>query len=71
MNACPRPRNLRLRRGEAGAGGLFGPRCAKIRSTDMGWTDIALTTNTASILLTALGYEMSNSLLGLNIAMRA
>src|ERR1700722_7420759 len=44
------------------------PGCAKIRSTDMGWTDIALTTNTAAILLKPLGYEMSNSLLGLNIA---
>jgi glycine betaine/proline transport system substrate-binding protein len=42
--------------------------CARIRSTDMGWTDIGLTTSTASILLAGLGYEMSNSLLGLNIA---
>jgi glycine betaine/proline transport system substrate-binding protein len=44
------------------------PGCATIRSTDMGWTDIALTTNTAAILLKPLGYEMSNTLLGLNIA---
>ena len=51
-----------------GAARADEPDCAKIRSTDMGWTDIALTTNTASILLKALGYEMSNSLLGLNIA---
>src|ERR1700726_4625343 len=42
--------------------------CAKIRSTDMGWTDIGLTTSTATILLSGLGYQMSNSLLGLNIA---
>lgn len=51
-----------------GAARAEEPACAKIRSTDMGWTDIALTTNTAAILLKPLGYEMSNSLLGLNIA---
>src|SRR5271170_5874153 len=51
-----------------GAARAEAPSCARIRSTDMGWTDIALTTNSAAILLDALGYEMSNSLLGLNIA---
>ncbi len=42
--------------------------CAKIRSADMGWTDIAITTNTAAVLLKALGYEMDNTLLGLTVA---
>ncbi|MGO4724133.1 MULTISPECIES: choline ABC transporter substrate-binding protein [unclassified Inquilinus] len=41
--------------------------CARVRSADMGWTDIALTTNTAAIVLKAMGYEMTNTLLGLNI----
>lgn len=41
--------------------------CARIRSADMGWTDIALTTNTAALVLNAMGYEMTNTLLGLNI----
>lgn len=41
--------------------------CAKIRSADMGWTDIALTTNAAALVLDAMGYEMTNTLLGLNI----
>jgi glycine betaine/proline transport system substrate-binding protein len=42
--------------------------CAKVRSADMGWTDIAITTNTAAALLKALGYEMDNTLLGLTVA---
>jgi glycine betaine/proline transport system substrate-binding protein len=42
--------------------------CAKVRSADMGWTDIAITTNTAAVLLKALGYEMENTLLGLTVA---
>lgn len=41
--------------------------CARIRSADMGWTDIALTTNAAALVLDAMGYEMTNTLLGLNI----
>jgi glycine betaine/proline transport system substrate-binding protein len=41
--------------------------CTRIRSADMGWTDIALTTNTAAIVLKAMGYDMTNTLLGLNI----
>ena len=44
------------------------PGCARIRSTDMGWTDIVLTTTTADILLAGLGYRMSSTLLGLNVA---
>jgi glycine betaine/proline transport system substrate-binding protein len=41
--------------------------CKKIRSADLGWTDIAITTNTASVLLKALGYEMENTLLALTV----
>jgi hypothetical protein len=37
-----------------GAARAEEPGCARIRSTDMGWTDIALTTNTAAILLAAI-----------------
>ncbi len=40
--------------------------CSTVRSADMGWTDIALTTNTAAILLKAMGYQMDNTLLGLS-----
>lgn len=42
--------------------------CARVRSADMGWTDIVLTTTTAGLVLKAMGYEMSNTLLGLNVA---
>ena len=42
--------------------------CLTVRSADMGWTDIALTTNTASFLLKTMGYQMNNTLLGLNVA---
>lgn len=42
--------------------------CALVRSADMGWTDIALTTNTAAVVLDAMGYKMDNKLLGLNVA---
>ena len=43
------------------------PRCAKVVSADMGWTDIALTSWTAEHLLGALGYESDAKLLGLEI----
>jgi len=42
--------------------------CSTVRSADMGWTDIALTTNTAALLLEPLGYRMENTLLGLSVA---
>lgn len=35
--------------------------------SDLGWTDIALTNNTAVIILEALGYQPDQSLLGLNV----
>ncbi len=47
------------------------PACAKLRSADMGWTDIVITTNTAAAILKPLGYEMDNTLLGLSVAYEA
>lgn len=44
------------------------PSCAKLRSADMGWTDIVITTNTAAAILKPLGYEVDNTLLGLSVA---
>ncbi len=45
--------------------------CMKIRSADLGWTDIAITTNTAAVILKSLGYEMENTLLGLTVSYEA
>ena len=41
--------------------------CATIKAADLGWTDIALTTATASIVLKAMNYEMKSNLLGLSV----
>ena len=41
--------------------------CAKVRLSDLGWTDLALTNATASLLLKSLGYETEQTLLGLNV----
>jgi glycine betaine/proline transport system substrate-binding protein len=41
--------------------------CAKVRLSDLGWTDLALTNATASMLLKSLGYETEQTLLGLNV----
>lgn len=43
------------------------PECRAVRLSDLGWTDIALTNTTAEIILGALGYEPSQTLLALNI----
>ncbi|WP_256114866.1 choline ABC transporter substrate-binding protein [Shinella lacus] len=43
------------------------PECKAVRLSDLGWTDIALTNTTAEIILGALGYEPSQTLLALNI----
>ena len=51
----------------AGLQAAEAPRCARIVSADMGWTDIALTTSTAGIILEALDYESDLKLLGLEI----
>jgi glycine betaine/proline transport system substrate-binding protein len=45
--------------------------CKKIKSADLGWTDIAITTNTAAVIFKSLGYEMENTLLGLTVAYEA
>jgi glycine betaine/proline transport system substrate-binding protein len=43
------------------------PQCQKVRISDLGWTDIALTNTTAEVLLDALGYDASQTLLGLDV----
>lgn len=42
--------------------------CSEIKSADLGWTDIAITTNTAAVILKSLGYQMENTLLGLTVS---
>jgi glycine betaine/proline transport system substrate-binding protein len=41
--------------------------CAPVRMSDLGWTDIMLTNATAEIVLQALGYQPSQTLLGLDV----
>lgn len=41
--------------------------CRQVRIADLGWTDIALTSTTAELILKALGYEPQQSLLALNV----
>ena len=41
--------------------------CKAVRLSDLGWTDIVLTNTTAELILGALGYEPSQTLLALNI----
>lgn len=45
--------------------------CRKVRMADLGWTDIALTNTTAEVILDALGYDASQTLLGLGVAYSA
>lgn len=52
----------------AAAGAADAPECNAVRIADLGWTDIALTNTTAEILLTSLGYEPTQTLLGVNVA---
>lgn len=42
--------------------------CAPVRMADLGWTDIVLTNTTAEVILTALGYQPSQTLLGLDVS---
>jgi glycine betaine/proline transport system substrate-binding protein len=42
--------------------------CAPVRMADLGWTDIALTNTTAEVILAALGYQPSQTLLGLDVS---
>ena len=41
--------------------------CDTVRMSDLGWTDIGLTNATAEILLDAIGYEVNQQLLGLDV----
>jgi glycine betaine/proline transport system substrate-binding protein len=45
--------------------------CSTVRMADLGWTDIALTTTTAEIILDALGYQPEQTLLGLDVTYTA
>jgi glycine betaine/proline transport system substrate-binding protein len=42
--------------------------CAAVRMADLGWTDIVLTNTTAEVILSALGYQPSQTLLGLDVS---
>lgn len=41
--------------------------CMAVRMADLGWTDIVLTNTTAEIILSALGYEPTQTLLGMDV----
>lgn len=43
------------------------PECAAVRLSDLGWTDIALTNTSAEVVLAALGYTPTQTLLGLDV----
>jgi glycine betaine/proline transport system substrate-binding protein len=49
------------------AGAQDAEQCRTVRISDLGWTDIALTTSTAAQIFTALGYQPEVELLGLNV----
>ena len=53
--------------GVAGPAMADGDACNLVRMSDLGWTDIAFTNATAEVVLTALGYEVTNTLLGLDV----
>jgi glycine betaine/proline transport system substrate-binding protein len=42
--------------------------CRDVRMADLGWTDIMLTNATAEVILRALGYNPTSTLLGLDVA---
>jgi glycine betaine/proline transport system substrate-binding protein len=42
--------------------------CKAVRMADLGWTDIVLTNTTAEVILSALGYEPTQTLLGLDVS---
>jgi glycine betaine/proline transport system substrate-binding protein len=42
--------------------------CAAVRMSDLGWTDIMLTNTTAEVILSALGYQPTQTLLGLDVS---
>lgn len=42
--------------------------CAAVRMADLGWTDIVLTNTTAELVLGALGYQPTQTLLGMDVS---
>ncbi len=42
--------------------------CKEVRMADLGWTDIVLTNTSAEIVLAALGYQPTQTLLGLDVS---
>lgn len=50
-----------------GVAAAEGTSCQMVRLSDLGWTDIAFTNATAEILLKAMGYEVTQTLLGLDV----
>ncbi|MGQ0565297.1 MAG: choline ABC transporter substrate-binding protein [Gemmobacter sp.] len=52
----------------APAGAADPASCAPVRMADLGWTDIVLTNTTAEVILSALGYEPTQTLLGLDVS---
>lgn len=42
--------------------------CAPVRMADLGWTDIVLTNATAEVILAALGYQPTQTLLGMDVS---
>lgn len=47
------------------------PACQAVKMADLGWTDIMLTNATAEVILTALGYQPTSTLLGLDVSYAA
>lgn len=43
------------------------PACARVRSAEPGWNDLAFTTGVADVLLGALGYQTKSSVLGIDV----
>lgn len=41
--------------------------CAAVRMSDPGWTDIGLTNTTAEVILAALGYQPTQTMLGMDV----
>lgn len=47
--------------------GVAQASCEKVRMAEPGWTDLALTTGVASVLLEGLGYQAESKVLGLTV----
>ncbi|UWQ04821.1 choline ABC transporter substrate-binding protein [Aliiroseovarius crassostreae] len=51
--------------------GMAQASCEKVRMAEPGWTDLALTTGVATVLLEGLGYETETSVLGTTVIYEA